>query len=146
MNELYERATENLGDVLDLLDQLSASMENVLLAPGVRMAEADRTSRGRNASAARALLQRIGHNHEDAPRADHYVHAFTVVLLRPHGGPPDTFMTTVHAKTPREALAKARAQIIEADCAGFDIITAEPADYACIALIEGEHHDINPEP
>lgn len=66
---------------------------------------------------------------------------YTVILLRPHGGPPDTFMTTVPAKTPREALAEARAKVIKADGDGY-----EPADYVCVLLIAGEHTDLNPEP
>ena len=71
--------------------------------------------------------------------------AFTVILLRPdyvadtYG--QDTYMTTVLAESRETALAKARAEVQDAD----DTEENDPTDYFCIAMIAGEHHDINPE-
>lgn len=74
---------------------------------------------------------------------------YTVILMRPDYATDnygtDTFMTHVEAVDPRTALSEARALVIDADF-GEDAAEVEPADYACIALIEGEHKDLNPEP
>ena len=70
---------------------------------------------------------------------------YTAILLRPdyvtdnYG--TDTFMETVEAEDPTKALAEVRRLAIEAD--GDDV--TDPTDYFCIALLAGQHSDINPE-
>lgn len=82
---------------------------------------------------------------EHAVPAGTLQHAYTVILLRPdytasnYG--QDTYMTHVRAENPAAALAKARAEVQDAD----DTEENNPTDYFCIALLAGEHHDINPE-
>lgn len=70
---------------------------------------------------------------------------YTVILMRPDYATDnfgnDAVLIAVDAKSPREALAEARALVLEAD----DNAQAEPADYYCIAVIEGEHVNLNPE-
>jgi len=76
---------------------------------------------------------------------------YTVLLLRPdymadsYGS--DTFMTSVEAKDPVEALHLAREEVIECDHEDVDEFHEhhEPEDYLCLLLIEGQHEDINPE-
>jgi hypothetical protein len=70
---------------------------------------------------------------------------YTVILLRPDWATnnygTDTYMECVEAENPTKALAEARRLVLVAD----DNEHAEPTDYFCIALIEGEHNDLNPE-
>ena len=70
---------------------------------------------------------------------------YTVILLCPdyatssYGS--DTCCLHVNANSPRAALAEARANIIEGD----DNEGAEPADYFCVAVFDGELTNLNPE-
>lgn len=76
---------------------------------------------------------------------------FTVILLRPdyltgnYG--QDTYMTTVDANTPETALKTARERVIEGDNDDVEEFLKhhELTDYHCIALIAGDHKDLNPE-
>lgn len=71
---------------------------------------------------------------------------YTVILLRPdyvtNNYGQDTYMECVEAADPSAALAEVRRMVIEVD--GDDGAGADPTDYFCIALIEGEHNDIDP--
>jgi hypothetical protein len=60
MSELFEQASENLGEILDHLDQLASGMENVLLHLGKHMNQGDLVARSNDASKAKALLKKIG--------------------------------------------------------------------------------------
>lgn len=77
--------------------------------------------------------------------------SYTVLLLRPDymadSFGQDTFMTSVEAKGPVEALELARAEVIDCDHEDVDEFHKyhDPADYLCLLLIEGQHNDINPE-
>ena len=68
---------------------------------------------------------------------------YTVILLYPdylaknYG--QETYMTSVEAETPVQAVAAARAEV------GSDEAPEERNDFFVIAVIEGEHSDINPE-
>lgn len=72
---------------------------------------------------------------------------YTVILMRPDWAcnfPHDTFMESCEAGNPTEALAKVRAMAMEID--GLDEEEGDdPTDYFCIAVIEGDHNDLNPE-
>jgi hypothetical protein len=76
---------------------------------------------------------------------------FTVILLRPdyltgnYG--QDTYMTTVDARGPTDALKKARERVIEGDNGDVEEFLKDNAltDYHCIAVIAGDHKDLNPE-
>jgi hypothetical protein len=76
---------------------------------------------------------------------------YTVILLRPDHATDnygqDTFMEHVEAEDPARALAEARRLVLEADSSGDAEIdeSIDPRDYFCIALIEGQHNDLNPE-
>ena len=70
----------------------------------------------------------------------------TVIVMRPSWAcnyPRDTFMETVTADSPVDALAKVRQLAVEADA--DDGFTPNGEDYFCIAVIEGDHSDLNPE-
>ncbi len=79
---------------------------------------------------------------------------YTVILLRPdymadnYG--QDTCMLHVKADNPTQALERARAEVIEGDYsdewARADFYEMhDPADYFCVAMLEGWLPDVNPE-
>lgn len=65
-------------------------------------------------------------------------HPYTVILMYPDylSGDNATFMETINAIDPAEAVSKARASIPDLD---------DPVDMKVIAVIAGDHQDINPE-
>lgn len=63
---------------------------------------------------------------------------YTVLLQYPDYIGDDTYMTSVAATNPTEALAAARAEVATTeDC--------DPLDWRCLCIVEGEHNDLNPE-
>lgn len=71
---------------------------------------------------------------------------YTVIVMRPTWAcnyPRDTFMETAMADSPAAALAKVRQLAVEADT--DEEFTPNGEDYFCIAVIEGDHSDLNPE-
>lgn len=58
--ESFELLTENAGEVLDTLSNVTAILENVLLHQGRYMPYADYQSRSMVAKHARALLTKLG--------------------------------------------------------------------------------------
>jgi hypothetical protein len=73
------------------------------------------------------------------------MHSYTVILLRPdyitdnYG--QDTLLRHVDATGVKEALTKARKEVMKSD----GTLDQAPQDYFCIALFEGAHPDLNPE-
>lgn len=67
MKEPLEVVSENAGEILHLLDQLAAAMDNVLLHHGKDMSQGDRSARQSLADRARALLDQIEGESPDAP-------------------------------------------------------------------------------
>lgn len=69
---------------------------------------------------------------------------FTVILLYPDYAAQEfgheTWMGVVDARSPKPALRKARAE-----CKGLNPDIDSPNDLFCIAVIAGEHTDLNPE-
>lgn len=59
MKEPLEVMNEHAGEILHLLDQLSAAMDNVLLRHGKDMSQGDRSARQSLTDRARALLDQI---------------------------------------------------------------------------------------
>ncbi len=59
MKEPFELATESLGELVNALDDVTASLENVLLHLGHRMTEADRRGRWAVVEHAQALLHKL---------------------------------------------------------------------------------------
>ena len=57
--EQVEAAKKAYGDLLEMLDNVSASLENVMVAYGTSMSEADWIARDRIASAARAVCDAL---------------------------------------------------------------------------------------
>ena len=71
---------------------------------------------------------------------------YTVILMRPDWAtnfPYDTFMESVEAISPEEALDRVRQLAVEAD--SEEDFHPLGSDYFCIVLIAGQHNDINPE-
>ena len=73
---------------------------------------------------------------------------YTVILLYPdymsENYGQETYMTCVDAKNPTEAVANARAEI-SAGGENEQDEEAEPTDFFVIAVIAGDHEDLNPE-
>lgn len=59
MAETYEMACERLGKILDLLDDLAAAMDTVLIHQDDAMTSADKTARVRLVNQAKLLLEEI---------------------------------------------------------------------------------------
>lgn len=79
---------------------------------------------------------------------------YTVILLYPdyvaENYGQETYMTSVEAEDPVAAVAKARSEVLdaaltEADGGQYESEYEDPADLFVIAVIEGEHADVNPE-
>ena len=72
---------------------------------------------------------------------------YTVILLYPDGMcenyGQETYMTSVRAKDPEQALKRARAEVCQSNDEDED--AADPFDFFCIAVMEGDHADVNPE-
>jgi hypothetical protein len=70
---------------------------------------------------------------------------WTVILLYPDYMADDygseTYMTCVRAADPAGAVAKARAEV----CAANEVDEDDAEDFFVIAVMRGEHDDVNPE-
>lgn len=70
---------------------------------------------------------------------------WTVILLYPDYAAEtyghDTFMTSVEAEDPEGAVREARDEA----CDALEERPDNPEDFFVVAVIEGEHEDINPE-
>lgn len=58
--ETYEQANEDLAEILNALDDATASLETVLVHLGDQMSPSDRTARWGVVNSNQALLKRIG--------------------------------------------------------------------------------------
>lgn len=85
---------------------------------------------------------------EQVKQLELFREAFTVILMRPYDVAgtygQDTFMTAAWAPDPVEALKLAREEVIESDY-GSEPFDGDPCDYFCIAVLRGDHLDLNPE-
>ena len=59
MSNTYDRITNQASKILDLLDDVSASLENVLLAHGKDMTPADFAARSKRCKEARELCDEL---------------------------------------------------------------------------------------
>ena len=76
---------------------------------------------------------------------------YTVILLYPDFVADEfgheTYMTSVEAKNPKSAVKKARMEVLSASRAENEGESEyeDPTDLFVVAVIEGEHADVNPE-
>ena len=77
---------------------------------------------------------------------------YTVILIYPdhvaENYGEEFYTAHVEAKTPKQALAKAREKALADNSLSSDPESDDycnPVDFACVAMFEGHHDDVNPE-